>query len=371
MPNTESLHVRHFLCDFDGGIRKYVEALTKALEDSGEISQSVFGPKCLDLPKNIGHIVYRPTSPWGLNQWWFAANSAFHRPGTAALLHTHVFHFFGSDVHTVHGFYGRNWLAKYGQSASPVAKAQFSLLSRLERSSIESSRHVIFVSSENKKYAEDAMGLHNRNSHVIHPGVDSALFSPKTDSEKQALRRKLFPQLNASARWCIFSGNDFLGKGLLSILAAFRENRLAEPMVLLAFGSDPAHETMAKELAAQVKNLQTHFGTYASPQEGARFMQLADAFIMDSRSEGFPLTLAESMASGCVPFVTPFGGVDDIVTAKNGVVSKDSSALVRSMLQMDQNFLKGRSQEAAKTARALTWANVAKRVLEVYREAKG
>ena len=91
---------------------------------------------------------------------------------------------------------------------------------------------------------------------------------------------------------------------------------------------------------------------------------------MDSKSEAGPLVLLEAMASGCVPVVTAFGMVPEIVqSAQHGMICEDSAELVRVALSVEPQAVLEMSAEATHTGAQRSWGAAAAEYALLYREA--
>ncbi len=349
------IKVLHFVNDDRGGVGRYVESLVAAqLLRGNEVG--VMGPRALNVPGAVLLHGYRPVRfAYGLNQWKFAAASAFVQ-SSGRLRHSHSPHFGMPDVHTFHGFYARNWLFKNRRDAARLpARAQFEALSALEFRLIRRSRAAVFVSSENRDYVESELGIRRPGSfHVILPGVDCAAFRPRREARAE------FPQVDPAARWAVFAGHDYDGKGLLRLL-----EQPLPGVELLVFGDDPPNRARAVERAAR-SGISAHFMADGSRLRDA--FGAADALVMDSRSEGFPLVLFEAMASGCVPFVTSFAGVSDAFEdGRQGRVLADAAGIARALGEARPEELQRMSGAARERVLARSWGKVAEEYAELYR----
>lgn len=375
--------VWHF-ANFDrGGIARFIEQLVTAqarLHGDGDLKFGVFGPPGLQLPTVTPRRQYRPIrSIWGLNQWKFALQALLqvtymrrsaNHPG---LIHAHNGILQVADIYTAHGYYTKNWLSKYDRLVSPMGfkRTQFRLLSALERRMLKRSRVVVFASSENRDYAENALGIRRRGgSIVVNPGVDTSLFNPMLRRQLVANRQSIFPGIQTASRWLVFVGNDFAGKGLLRMLESLAYLQPPTAWDMLVFGDDRHNRRALEELGKQTKG--GHLHVFGEDGLLAAAYGLSDVFAMDSISEGFPLTLLEAMASGCVPITTRFGGVSDIVRdGYNGYIRDSAADVVRSALACDREELVRLGARAAELARSRSWDEVAKAYDEIYYDLLG
>jgi glycosyltransferase involved in cell wall biosynthesis len=376
--------VWHFLNSDTGGVARFVEQLVAA---QARLSQPpaalirVTAPAGLRLPASVRLTPYAVERKiWGLTQWRFAAFSWWQIRGQSrsdpALVHTHSFSFAGADVHTVHGFYHAYWNKGAGQAderaprRNPVQQAQYRMLSRLERRMLTTAKEVVFTSTDNRDYAETVLNIRRPDHcHVILPGVDPIQYHPGRRRDLFGERRTHFPELEAKRRWLLFAGHNYVGKGLIRLLKALAKLGPSADWLLLVFGDDPLNLGAAQAAANQIGADRVRI--MGADKRLALAFGLGDLFVMDSVSEGFPLVLLEAMASGCVPAVSRFGGVSDVVEdGVNGFVLKSADEIVSTAISVDARRLREMSACSAKMGSARTWDVVAKEYANLYELAR-
>lgn len=381
--NGTSGSVWHLVNSDRGGIARFVEQLVTAqakLHGEGGLKVGVFGPPGLRLPTATPRRQYRPVrSIWGLNQWKFGLQAlpqvmvARRFPNPPELIHAHNSILQVADIYTVHGFYTKNWLSKYDRVLSPMGfkRTQFHLLSAQERRMLQRSSVVVFVSHENRDYAENVLGIRRTGgSIVVNPGVDTTQFNPLLRRQLMPNRQRLFPGIRAASRWLVFVGHDFAGKGLLRLLESLAHLQPTAAWDLLVFGDDRHNRRTLEELGRKTNG--GHLHVFEEDGLLAAAYSLSDVFAMDSISEGFPLTLLEAMASGCVPITTRFGGVSDVVRdGYNGYIRDSAADVVRSALACDPEELVKLGVRAVEQARSRSWDEVAKAYDEIYLDLLG
>jgi glycosyltransferase involved in cell wall biosynthesis len=133
------------------------------------------------------------------------------------------------------------------------------------------------VDAELARLAPDVPRVRIRN------GVDSGRYRPPEAGERAALRRELgwddVPRV-------LFAGRLVEKKGLPAALAAAEAGAGAFRLVVAGPGRPPASGPWAEVLGP------------LAPDRLARLYRAADAFLLPSRGEGFPVTAQEAMASG-------------------------------------------------------------------------
>lgn len=367
----------HMLNADYGGVAKFVEQLVKSqIERYGHAYEviRVAGPSRLSFPPSVERDFYSPIrSVWGLNQWRFAVYSwrrvlsASTRDST--IIHAHNFVFVVPDVYTAHMLYteySRGQPASSSLSGATGKLFQRYLLARFERRMLETSRRVVFVSQHSRNYAETVLNIRRPNHFsVIAPGVDATVFTPRLRTNLRGNRRAIFPEVEPDCRWLLFVGNDFSGKGLLRILECLAEKPAPDRWAFLIFGRDPKNLKTAETLARKARGGQVHL--FSDDSRIVSAFGLSDLLLMNSISEGFGMALIEALASGCVPVVTPSGGVSMLIAHDvNGVVLKDAAEIVQVALTLSDETIGQLSDRAIRTGRSRSWQKVAEEYQDLY-----
>jgi glycosyltransferase involved in cell wall biosynthesis len=147
--------------------------------------------------------------------------------------------------------------------------------------------------------------------------VDDALFAP--------------PPSRGEPPVVLFAGNHIRAKGIDLILRAAATVRREGVVFRLRFVGDgpgrPEFEMLANALG--ISDIVEWAGTRTHDQMPAEFAA-ASVFILASRGprgEGLPLTVAESMLSGCAVVATPAGGIPELVLDEvTGLIARDEDA---------------------------------------------
>jgi glycosyltransferase involved in cell wall biosynthesis len=183
------------------------------------------------------------------------------------------------------------------------------LLSTAERLYIKRCSSLIFVSEFIRDWCMSRLGV-DCPSRVIHNGIDTNMFSPKSIDD--CLSR--FPTLRGVDNIVLFSGRMIALKGISTALkAASLVDPALSPTFVFAGNGD----------VEQWMHMATKLGL---PEERCRFIgsveydqmpflyPLASAFMLPSYSESFPLTLLEAMASGTPVIASDVGGVPEMIS---------------------------------------------------------
>jgi colanic acid/amylovoran biosynthesis glycosyltransferase len=136
--------------------------------------------------------------------------------------------------------------------------------------------------------------------HIVHCGVDPALFSPVTHAGVGT--RLLFVGRLASV------------KGLPMLLDAVARVKATHPGVKLAVAGDGPDR---QRLTDQAKRLgiesNVEFLGYRSQAQVRELLQRTDVFVMGSFAEGVPVVLMEALAAGVPVVATQIAGIPELV----------------------------------------------------------
>lgn len=167
-------------------------------------------------------------------------------------------------------------------------------------------------------------------------GVDAGRFAPNAERRSWALNERARLGLGADAIVAGFVGRFTRDKGLVELLAAFRQASAVEPRLrLLLVGdhdaTDPLPAEAARFIAEDPRVLTTGF-----VDEPARYYNLMDLFLFASHREGFPNAPLEAAAAELpVLACAATGTVDAVVDGQTGTLVKvaDERALTEGLLR--------------------------------------
>lgn len=165
----------------------------------------------------------------------------------------------------------------------------------------------------------------------------------------------------------LFVGMFVPVKNLDVLLRAYARvhDRVRMPLTLAGDGPlRPALESLAEELGIAGS---VHFVGAQSREEVAALMERAVALILPSKSEGWPLVVAESLACGTPIVASRVGGIPEIVGSDAGgilVTPGDEGALAAGLVAIVE--LPHDPGQVAASSQARPWSVQARRIAAVY-----
>jgi glycosyltransferase involved in cell wall biosynthesis len=201
---------------------------------------------------------------------------------------------------------------------------------------------------------EKVLNLHGRNSSVLYPGIDLAIFKPRT-----LPRQKYFP---SKKKFIILSYADKRKwKGFEDALEAMRA-------IYKQFGHDRIEWWLFGLEVPRVTVTDVPF-RYVGRVFGTKLAELyskADLLLFPSWYESFPLQPLEAMACGTVVVVTRYGTEDYAEDGYNSIVvmPHDINALAQAIISILSNPTLARdlAERGLETAQRFTWQNATDRL---------
>jgi glycosyltransferase involved in cell wall biosynthesis len=232
-------------------------------------------------------------------------------------------------IHTFHGFHYKS-LPIFTRWLHLAVETFLSLLT---------DQH-IFVSAGEKTKARVLKFLDEKNSTVIHNGVDHDYIHNLHISRDTALK------LSGSEDW---EPNKILGtisrlspeKGILDLLAAFSKSikEIPDLRLIIIGGHSKEHNDYylkIKELIDK-ESLTDYIRILGYRHDAVKILKCLDFYISSSLSEGLPISILEALASGTPTIATEIPGNKDILcNSIFGVLAEPGSpeSLCRGIIKM-------------------------------------
>jgi len=231
----------------------------------------------------------------------------------------------------------------------------------MQRRVIQRCDRVITSSSETAREIQRAFGVSPRRIRMVYNGLDADFFQPANGEPKK-------PQS------LLFVGNtDDSKKGIFYLLHAM--TLLPDSVTLTVVDEGAPFKTYAPHLTQKLGlTSRVAFTGKVSAESLRRFYTSSEVVVLPSLYEGFGLPAAESMACGTPVVATHAGALPEVVGQEGAgilVPPRDPQALAAAILKVLQDEA-GRKKMGVlgrqRVENLFTWAKVAERTVEVYKE---
>jgi glycosyltransferase involved in cell wall biosynthesis len=151
-----------------------------------------------------------------------------------------------------------------------------------------------------------ALGVPQEKRAFIPNGVDTELFAPLPDSQKQRLRMEL--GLASNAKIIVYVGRLTAEKRVDHLLCIWPEIRASFPEAqLLIVGTGPEEVHLRKMSSPGVQFT-------GQVNDTTRYLQAADVFVLPSVTEGLSNSMLEALSAGVPVLATCVGGTPDVIS---------------------------------------------------------
>lgn len=179
---------------------------------------------------------------------------------------------------------------------------------------------------ENEREALEC-GVPRDRVHYLPNAVDTERFRPAAAGEQAQIRAE--HGWREDAQLCMYVGRLSVEKGVLELLAAWRDVGSAS-RVLILVGPDmpgPLDAGPAARTFVADHGLQDRVIFHGASTDTARLLRAADVYVQPSHYESFSNALIEAMAAGLPAVASRVGGMlDCIVDGQNGVLATPKDA---------------------------------------------
>jgi glycosyltransferase involved in cell wall biosynthesis len=197
---------------------------------------------------------------------------------------------------------------------------------------------ITVVHDDLRRYLVDKLGVSKSRIVVIPNGIDAEHWH----AHDRAQRRADFGL--ATAFTFVFVGRLVTLKNVPGLITAFliASSRTSRPMRLLVVGGGPEMERCKALLATNPLGSAV---TIVGEQSDTRpFLAAADAFVLNSDSEGMPRSLLEAMAMGLPCIATAVGGIPELLRSHGWLTRPgDNESLVSALLEAASNPTRSRT----------------------------
>jgi len=233
---------------------------------------------------------------------------------------------------------------------------------KLQIRAVKKAKAVIAIS----RFIEEKMKMYKKDNVFYVPnGVDINLFKPRKHEPKKILLTV-----------CGISRQ----KGLIYLVKALKNvHKVHKDFKWIHIGPlpnpDNENYTYYLQLVKMIERYHLRenivFLGRVSLEELIRNYQLADIFILPSLWEGMPLVVLEAMSCGLPIISTKISGVEDLITAKEGILveSKNSKQLSNAIIKLLDNEklaqLMGKNSRR-RVVKNFSWGIIANKIKKVY-----
>jgi glycosyltransferase involved in cell wall biosynthesis len=185
------------------------------------------------------------------------------------------------------------------------------------------------VISEEIDQELSALGVPPEKRAFIPNGVDTELFTPLSDPQKQRLRAEL--GLPSNGKLVIYLGRLTAEKRVDQLLRIWPEIQAAfSDVQLLIVGTGPEEARLRQRSAPGVQFT-------GAVNDTMRYLQSADLFVLPSATEGLSNSMLEALSTGLPVLATAVGGTPDVISHNvNGylIPPDDQDALKAGLLTL-------------------------------------
>jgi len=233
----------------------------------------------------------------------------------------------------------------------------------------KNAKAIIAVSNFVKKEVLQLYGVPDNKVHVLTNGYNKTIFQPM-DVNKEAALKMLDVPYKKDAYYVSFAGKLSKTKGIDILLLANKLLPKEENIHFLVLGAGDLSKALDQEKLTEYCYDRVHFLGHQTQPALAEIHNLSDLSILPSRSEGFGIACLEAMGCGVPVVVTRSGGMTDF--AKGRIIPiENPKALADAVLEiknLHQEEYRSLCFDALHTAQSFSWAEIAKKRVELYQD---
>ncbi|HEV8290093.1 MAG TPA: glycosyltransferase family 4 protein [Candidatus Norongarragalinales archaeon] len=231
----------------------------------------------------------------------------------------------------------------------------------------------IIATSEFARQDIAKYGISKNKMFTIHNGVETHDYHPPNAQQRQKARAAFHLAPGDFAFFWV--GRVIKQKGLDYLIRGLPEALKKSPNIKIVLVGEGSERKKLEKLAKSL-HVDKHVW-FAGPRHGPQLLQAlnaADAFVLPSLWEVFPIALLEAMSSGLPCVCSDAGGDAEAVrNGKDGFVvpKRDTKALVNAMLKLAQKPSLARKMGRSARKRAVKefdWKNQADKILAFYKK---
>jgi len=282
----------------------------------------------------------------------------------------------GQDIHSSMALFSI-WYSRRRRQPSVItchtvkkSLGSWEVLYPLMMNTVKKATLVIGVSDLAAKMCVD-FGVPPFKVRVVPNGVDTSLFHPRSESEREEIRKRYGFEGKV-----VFSAIRIKRlKGVFVLVEAFSRvsKEVPDAKLVIAGGGMELPEAVKLAEKLGISEKVNFLGPKPLP-EVAELMAAADVFVLPSLSEAFGLSVLEAMASGTPVVSTRTPGPSAVIKdGVNGILvpAGDPLSLAEAIVRVlsDGNLSESLRSNGPELARKFSLEATARKVLEIYEEA--
>ncbi len=233
---------------------------------------------------------------------------------------------------------------------------------------LKSCKRILTISEFSKSEIEKYGGVTADNIIVTYEGASDQFSSVLSESEIGVLTR----EVTGGFQYILCIANSYPHKNLHTLVRAFGELRVSEPLKLIIVGKARMGESMLQRAISSIKNTEDVVRvSSASFKQLSALYQGCKIFAFPSLYEGFGLPILESMKSGALIVTTRNGSIPEIaanavIYADKGDVASFTIAMQRA-LSLEPHVAQDFKNRAKERSMLFDWNDVGKRTFDAIR----
>lgn len=180
-------------------------------------------------------------------------------------------------------------------------------------------------------YFHSRMGVPSDRLRVVPNGVPT--FTPDAETRR---RTRAALGVNESTFVCLYVGRLEAVKGLHTLLNAAARLSESSRRTMRVFVAGDGSERAALEALCRSQDLAATVTFLGERSDVPELLNMADAFVMTSRTEGLPMALIEAMAAGLPCVATAVGGIPAVLADDAGILvpPEDPEAVAEALTRL-------------------------------------
>ena len=203
------------------------------------------------------------------------------------------------------------------------------------------------------------LGIPDKSISVIHNGIDTSLFCPKS--------------LGPRNKYVLWIGRYTPGKGVEYLIDAFAQFKKGHPDIsLIMIGRGPEKNTIMERIRLLGLEESITMRDFVPNVELPDIYRNAHAFVLPSLEEGVPRSILEAMACGVPVICTKLPQLVSIVSGAGYIVPlRDPSSIAERLdwLVSDPDVATDFSKEGVKRAQhSFSWDDTVRKTIDIYEQ---